>query len=215
MSVQETDTQAFKERRAEVRIAVSLPATVEFVDRRTDSGKSLTLNCRAVNISPSAIAVTSVLPVSFGERVLVRLEPFGEFSGTVSRRLTRGFVLKFSQTGVESKALAERIHWFEKYKNHDTPEQRRAKRVVPRNPHSNLVWPDGRIERCLILNLSTSGAAVQSETHPEIGTVLALGRLVGRVVRLFEGGFAIQFVDEVRRSIALKSAMKNNPQLTL
>ena len=208
MSVQETDDVAFAERRTEVRIAVSLPGTIVFVDRCVARGKSLTLDCRAVNISPSAIAVASILKVSVGERATLRLEQFGDFRGAVSRRLSGGFVLKIEQTAAESEALALRINGFDKIKNHDAPERRRARRVIPRNRHSLLTWPDGRIEACLILDISVSGAAVSAQTLPEIGTALALGRLAGRVVRLFKGGFGIQFTEEVQRDVALKLLYK-------
>src|SRR6202034_1866166 len=187
MSVQEAGDAAFMERRMEVRIAVSLPGTVVFVDRCDARGKSLTLDCRAVNMSPSAIAVASTLKVSMGERATLRLEQFGEFHGAVSRRLSGGFILKIEQTTAESEALALRINGFDKIRNHDAPERRRARRVIPRNRHSQLIWPDGRVEACLILNISASGAAVSAQTLPEIGAALALGRLVGRVVRQFKG----------------------------
>jgi hypothetical protein len=58
------------------------------------------------------------------------------------------------------------------------------------------------------LNISASGAAVSAQTLPEIGAALALGRLVGRVVRQFKGGFAIQFTEEVQRGVALKLLYK-------
>ena len=208
MSVREADDAALSERRTEVRIAVSLPGTVVFVDRCDACGKPLPLDCRAVNISPSAIAVASALEVSVGERATLRLKQFGEFRGAVSRLLSGGFVLKIEQTADESEALATRINWFDKIKNHDAPERRRARRVSPRNPHSQLIWPDGKIEACLILDISASGAAVSAQTLPEIGAVLALGRLVGRVVRLFKGGFAIQFTEEMQRGVALKLLYK-------
>lgn len=208
MSVRETDDVSFAERRTEVRIAVSLPGTIVFVDRCDARGKSLTLDCRAVNISPSAIAVASTLEVSVGERATLRLEQFGDFRGVVNCLLSGGFVLKIEQTAAESEALALRINGFDKIKNHDAPERRRARRVIPRNRHSLLTWPDGKIEACLILDISVSGAAVSAQTLPEIGAALALGRLAGRVVRLFKGGFGIQFTEEVRRDVALKLLYK-------
>jgi hypothetical protein len=208
MSVRKTDDAAFAERWTEVRIAVSLPGTILFVDRCDARGKPLTFDCRAVNMSPSEIAVASALEVSVGERAMLRLEQFGEFRGAVSRQLSGGFVLKIEQAAAESKALASRINGFDKIKNHDAPERRRARRVIPRNPDSLLTWPDGRIEACLILDISSSGAAVSAQTLPEIGMALALGRLVGRVVRLFKGGFAIQFTEGVQRGVALKSLYK-------
>jgi hypothetical protein len=190
-----------KERRAEVRIALSLPATVVFVDRRGAGGKPCSMECRAVSLSASAVAVTSAVEVSLGEHVKLRLEQFGEFRGEVSRQLDGGFVLKLEQTAAQSAALAVKIKYFEDIKNHDAPERRPSRRIVPRDRNSQLVWPDGSVESCTIIDISASGAAVSADTVPEIGAVLALGRLVGRVARLFDGGFAIQFTDEMRRTL--------------
>jgi hypothetical protein len=131
MSVQEADDAAYGERRTEVRIAVSLSGTIAFVDRCDAGGKSLTLDCRVVNMSPSAIAVASALKVSVGERATLRLEQFGEFRGAVIRQLRGGFVLKIEHTADESEALVSRINWFDKIKNYDAPERRRARRVIP------------------------------------------------------------------------------------
>jgi hypothetical protein len=58
-----------------------------------------------------------------------------------------------------------------------------------------MMLPDGSIENCLVLNLSVSGVAISADTVPAVGTVLAVGTIVGRVVRYFEGGFAVQFVE--------------------
>jgi hypothetical protein len=44
--------------------------------------------------------------------------------------------------------------------------------------------------------MSVSGAAVSAELEPPIGTPLAVGACVGRVVRIFPGGFAIKFVEK-------------------
>jgi hypothetical protein len=204
MSVQETDSVLARKCRIAVRIAVSLPGTLVLVDRRNAGGKSLSLDCRVVNMSPNEIAVASGTKVSVGERATLRVEQFEDFRGAVCRLLSGGFVLKIKQTAAASEALALRIGGFDKIKNHDMPERRRARRKIPRNRDSQLLWADGRTEGCLILDISATGAAVSAQTIPEIGTVLALGRLVGRVVRLFDGGFAIHFSEEVQRGVARK-----------
>jgi hypothetical protein len=43
--------------------------------------------------------------------------------------------------------------------------------------------------------MSVSGAAVSADIIPEMGMPLAVGTVVGRVVRQFAGGFAIQFIE--------------------
>ena len=66
--------------------------------------------------------------------------------------------------------------------------------------------PGGSIQSCLVIDLSVSGAAVSAETVPDIGTVLAVGKIIGRVVRHLQGGFAVHFVecqspDEVEKKL--------------
>ena len=72
---------------------------------------------------------------------------------------------------------------------------RAQERIVPVNPHSELVFADGHTETCLVIDMSASGVAVSAETQPAIGTPLAVGRTVGRVVRHFREGFAVQFIE--------------------
>ena len=50
---------------------------------------------------------------------------------------------------------------------------------------------------CFVIDISTSGVAVSADVQPEIGTPLAVGSLVGRVVRHLDDGFAVQFVQVV------------------
>src|SRR6266511_1028132 len=54
---------------------------------------------------------------------------------------------------------------------------------------------DGTTMTCFVIDISVSGAAISADTVPEIATVLAVGKAIGRVVRHFAGGFAVKFVD--------------------
>ena len=90
--------------------------------------------------------------------------------------------------------LAEKIEWLGKHKDHDAADHRADQRVVPAQPNSRMVLPDGRSEACVVLDVSASGAGISADTLPDIGTVLAIGAVVGRVVRHFDGGFGVQFI---------------------
>ena len=67
---------------------------------------------------------------------------------------------------------------------------------MPRDPRSLLVFADGTVVECLIIDMSLSGAAVSADVQPAIGTPLAIGTVVGRVVRWLEVGFAVRFTSE-------------------
>ncbi len=55
--------------------------------------------------------------------------------------------------------------------------------MIPRNPCTEMVLPDGTRVTCRIINLSLSGAAVASNTRPPVGTLIWLGHTQGHVVR--------------------------------
>jgi len=71
---------------------------------------------------------------------------------------------------------------------------------VPRSPHSRVTLADGSVYPCLIIDVSLSGIAVSSEVRPPlIGTPLAIGACVGRVIRHMPNGFAVKFVKKQNR----------------
>ena len=76
---------------------------------------------------------------------------------------------------------------------------RKQARIIPESPHSMLTFADGTIRPCFIIDMSASGAAVSADVQPEIGTPLAVGACVGRVVRHLELGFAVKFVEQQER----------------
>ncbi len=187
------------ERRQDARIIVNIGGRFSLADRRNARGDRRVFACRAVNLSPHAIALASPVSGKAGERVIAHIDHLGKLEGAVLRVLTRGFVMSISASDEERDKLATKIEWLGKNKDHDTPDRRADKRIVPANPYSLMMLPDGRREMCLVLDLSVSGAAISADTVPEIGTVLAVGTVMGRVVRHFNGGFAVEFIQDQRR----------------
>lgn len=57
-----------------------------------------------------------------------------------------------------------------------------------------LHFADGRVDACFVIDVSFGGVAVSAELQPPVGTPLAIGSCVGRVVRVFRTGFAVKFV---------------------
>ena len=62
-----------------------------------------------------------------------------------------------------------------------------------------MTLDDGRQYRCRIIDLSVSGAAIEINVRPAIGTQVTLGNMRGQVVRHFEDGIAIEFAVVQRR----------------
>jgi hypothetical protein len=183
------------ERQSDVRVIVNIPGRYSLSDRRDARGERRVFACRAVNVSPRAIALAAVVNGKVGERVIAHLEHLGKLEGPIVRVLEHGFVMNIAANDEERARLAAKIAWLESHKNHEASNRRADERMVPANPYSKMILPDGTVETCLVLDLSVSGAAISADTVPEIGTVLAVGSVVGRVVRQFVGGFAVQFVE--------------------
>ncbi len=182
----------FVERRPDVRIIASLPGRYSLSDVR---GRGRVFACRAIFVSPNAIALAAPVTGKVGERVTAYIDHLGKLEGPIGGLLKQGFVMNIAASEDERGKLAAKIAWLESNKNHDAPDRRGDQRTVPANPHSAMILPDGSVETCFVLDLSVSGAAISADTVPETGTVLAIGSVVGRVLRHFDGGFAIQFVE--------------------
>ena len=56
------------------------------------------------------------------------------------------------------------------------------------------MFGDGTTVECLVKDVSASGVAVCADLVPQVGTPVAVGKVVGRVVRHFSDGYAVQFV---------------------
>lgn len=182
------------ERRHDVRIIVNIAGRFSLADRRDTRGERRVFACRAVNLSPRAMGLASTISAKKGERVIAHIDQLGKFEGVVLRQLERGFVMSINASDEEQEKLAYKIEWLERRKNHDVSDRRGDERIVPKNPYSQMILSDGRREACLVLDFSGSGAAVSAQTVPAVGAVLAIGLIVSRVVRHFEGGFGVQFI---------------------
>jgi hypothetical protein len=183
------------ERRRDVRIIVSIPGRYSLSDRRDARGDRRVFACRAVNVSALAMALATPVNGKLGERVIAHIDHLGKLEGPIIRLLERGFVMNIVASEEERGRLAAKIEWLESYKNHEAQEQRTDERMVPANPYSKMMLSDGSVETCLVLDLSVSGAGISADTMPEIGTVVAIGSIVGRVARHFVGGFGVQFIE--------------------
>ncbi len=129
------------------------------------------------------------------DRVITHSAEFGRLEGAIVRVLDRGFVMTIVATDEERAKLANRIDWCEQIKNHGSHDSRNHKRIIPKDPRSSPLFADGCRVDCFVIDVSASGIAVSADVKPAVGTPLAVGKLVGRVVRHLADGFAVQFIE--------------------
>ncbi|ABQ37634.1 PilZ domain-containing protein [Bradyrhizobium sp. BTAi1] len=175
-------------------------------------GKLRSFACRTTRVSPFRALLDVPVVGKIGDRLTSYFREFGKFEGQISDTVHGGFLLELEMTRAERAKLAEKLVWLEKRQRDPTiRDARRDARYVPDSPHSALMLADGSSIPCLVIDASMSGVAVSSELQPEIGTPLAVGSCVGRVVRHFHDGFAVRFVDPLASMTELERRVVTQP----
>jgi len=153
-------------------------------------------NCQVVDVSEGGIALHCPVETEFRDKVIVYLTDLGRFEGQVVRFIANGFAIETQLNTSQRKRLVERIEWLQQGK---TAGQRRT---PPRRIPSNMELSDmtsmtvepGAKTPCKILDISITGAHVETKKRPRLGTHVTVGRMLGRVVRHTLEGIGIEFV---------------------
>jgi hypothetical protein len=180
----------------EVRCVGGLAGLYVLSSRERAKAKLQTFACRTQALTAHSITLSAPVMGSVGEPVAARFSKIGIVRGEILRRTFTGFEMSIDLTNAERAAFATKVKWLKTALSDGAQDMRGHLRFAPNDPHSTLVLSDGRVVPCFVIDISSSGASVSADCNPSLKTPLALGRMVGRVVRHFEGGFAIHFVDK-------------------
>ncbi|MGV1927578.1 PilZ domain-containing protein [Agrobacterium tumefaciens] len=138
-----------------------------------------------------------------GDRVISYLQHIGRIEGTVTALTALGFVIAINAPERKREKLAAQLAWIAKRQLLGLPEDRRHDRLTPRNTRAHLMLEDGVLLACRLIDLSLSGAAIEIENGPPLGTRVQLGKnMSGKIVRHFMEGVAVEF-DRVQSPDAL------------
>jgi hypothetical protein len=176
-------------------------------------GKPRTFACRTVSVSPFQMTLAVAVVGKVGDRITACFADLSnKMDGSIKDTFAGGFMFEPNLTDPEREQLAGKLAWLEK-KSRDPAirDARKHERFVPENPHSTLTFADGSIRSCFVIDMSVTGVAVSAEVQPPIGTVLAVGACVGRVVRLLPEGFAIQFTSILSRQDLNRLLLRSDP----
>jgi len=150
--------------------------------------------CLVTEMSPGDLHVTCLGRPRADERVIAYIDHLGRVEGNVVAVDARGFTMSINATERKREKLAAQLTWLANKHELGLPEDRRHDRLTPRNTRCDLTLEDGTQYACRIMDLSLSGAAVDIEARPALGTPVRLGNMRGRVVRHFMEGVAIEFL---------------------
>lgn len=150
-------------------------------------------DCKVVAMSPGDMHVQCTGFPKMGEKVIAYIDHIGRLEGNVYKLAEHGFIVILTATDRKREKLAAQLTWLVNRNELGVAEDRRHDRILPRNAKADLKLEDGRAYPCRIIDLSLSGAAVEIEVRPAIGTPARIGNMRGRVVRHFQEGVAIEF----------------------
>jgi hypothetical protein len=171
------------------RVTVNLSGRLMLTSNQTE------YDCKATDMSSADVAFQCTAFPPVGERIVAYVDHIGRLECTVINHIDHGFVCKLHVTERKREKLAAQLTWLANKHKFNLPEDRRHERVAPRNVRAEISLDDGRAYPCRILDLSISGAAIELEVRPALGTPVRLGNMRGRVVRHFQEGVAIEFAN--------------------
>ncbi len=155
--------------------------------------------CQVLDITgEGATFISSTVPAA-GANIVAYLEELGRVEVLAGKPVAGGFTITYAARGVRLQRLQQRIDWLLQ-KNGGAEESRRHPRFEPKDRHSLITLPDGRVYNCEVVDISISGAAVNTEVLPSVGTYVMLGKMKGRVVRYVGNGMAIEFVKQLDKT---------------
>jgi hypothetical protein len=175
-----------EERRRHQRVKISVLGRYMLESRRE-------YPCQAVNMSPGGIALIAPVVGNPGERVVAYLDHVGRVEGQIVRHLPNGFAMTVAATVRKREKLAAQLTWLANRHALNLPEDRRHERILPKNPRTTLTLANGLVHPCKVIDMSLSGAGVTTDVRLEVGNAVMLGRMQSRVIRVFDGGVALEF----------------------
>jgi hypothetical protein len=174
------------DRRRHQRVRVNLLGRYMLANRRE-------FPCQVVDMSPGGMALIAPVMGEVGERVIAYVDHLGRLEGKIARLMHNGFAMTIAATPRKRDKLAAQLTWLANRSILNLPEDRRHGRIVPRNQSGRLIMPNGLNIGVRVIDISNSGAAIATLERPEIGALVTIGVVPGRVVRHLENGFAIEF----------------------
>jgi c-di-GMP-binding flagellar brake protein YcgR len=151
--------------------------------------------CRLNDISVGGASVMAPVDVEIGERIVAYFDEIGGLEGVVVRTFEGGFAISFKVTQHKREKLAAQITWLVNKEELGGSLGRRHKRFDVVNKTSTLKLADDTSVDCRVLDVSLSGASIETEARPPIGSDVMFGKLRCRVMRYHDRGIGVQFLD--------------------
>jgi hypothetical protein len=151
-------------------------------------------DCTIMDFSADGAGVKCVGSAPIGTKVVLYIECFGRFEGTVVRRDRIRLGVEFQSSKVKRERTQEQLSEFVANGMTVRAPVRTGTRASELPPLHYFIAADGRKIDCEIVDIALGGASLKTTERPHVGEVLAFGETAGRVVRHTDDGIAVQFV---------------------
>lgn len=151
--------------------------------------------CKLQDISAGGAAMMSPVAPEPCERIVAYLDQIGGIEGTVVRLFDGGFGINLVATQYKREKLAAQITWLINRSSVGGMQDRRHERMSIDSRVSKLVLAGNSQVPCKVLDISLSGASIETMARPAIGSDVLLGKLRARVGRWHEAGIGVEFLD--------------------
>ncbi|MCL4767664.1 MAG: PilZ domain-containing protein [Hyphomicrobiaceae bacterium] len=151
--------------------------------------------CKLRDISGSGAAIMSPVEPVTGERIVAYFDHIGGLEGVVARSFEGGFAIELRVTQHKREKIAAQLAWLtNRTHNHSAP-QRRHERFTLGSRTATLRLDEDISIQVAVLDVSISGASVETEARPAIGSEVVLGKLRAKVIRHHVEGLGLEFID--------------------
>jgi hypothetical protein len=198
--------KAREDRRRHRRVAVDLKGRL-FVP-----GEERETACTITDMSPGGAQITCEAIPDPQTTVVVYIDGFGRFEGVVARppkgEWSEGkFGVRFNCSALKRERVAEQLTL---YINNGTVNESVLRRHdrTPTKGMTRFTRANGDVVNCEVLDLSLSGVSLATEARPQLGELVLIGQMAGKVARIHEQGIAIEFVTQVADKATLERQAK-------
>lgn len=149
--------------------------------------------CRTADMSPGDVRLIAPILPNVGERVVIYLDGFGRVTGNVARRGETDVAVIFDFSAHKREKMAEALTYAI---NQAALHLEAPPRITVREGvhHTRVETETGEAYEGEVLDFSLTGMTLRTrKPAPFIGDWVRVGGTYGRVARLIEGGFAIDF----------------------
>ena len=148
--------------------------------------------CRLIDISPGGARIIARLRIAADTRIVLMITSIGRVEGQVVRQDGDEISIRFNAPLRKRDKLADAITWRFNKDRLGLEEDRAALRK-PGRGRARVVLADGVVIQADVVDVSVTGAAFECLERPREGEPVTVGEMTGRVARILDNGFAVEF----------------------